>query len=62
LQTGYHGRVPLVECLRVTDSMRRRIAAHDLETFAAKPSLAENAASLVQTGQTDVAEVRRVLG
>ena len=62
LQTGYHGRLPVVECLRVTDAMRRRIAAHDLETFAAKPSLAENARALVQARLTNDAELSRVLG
>ena len=35
---------------------------HDLENFSAKPSLAENAAVLVQTGQTNASEVERVLG
>jgi len=62
LQTGYHGRLPLVEHLRVTDVMRHRITTRDLETFAAKPSLADNAQALVNAGLTNTAELKRVLG
>ena len=62
LQTGYHGRLPVLEYLRVTDTMRRKITTHDLENFAAKPSLADNAQALVQAGLTNDTEVERVLG
>lgn len=62
LQTGYHGRLPMVECLRVNDSIRRAIAAHSIDGIAAKPSLADNARALVQSGLTNEKEVRRVLG
>src|SRR4029079_6186883 len=36
LPTGFRGRLPIVECLRVTDALRHRLAARDLETVAAK--------------------------
>ena len=62
LRTGYRGRLPLVEWLRLNDSLRRRIAARDLEGLAARPALAESARSLVQAGLTTEAEVARVLG
>ena len=62
LQTGYRGRLPLVEWLRLNDALRPRIAAHDLEGLAARPALAESARALVQTGATTEAEVARVLG
>jgi type II secretory ATPase GspE/PulE/Tfp pilus assembly ATPase PilB-like protein len=62
LQTGYRGRLPVVESFRVTDAMRRRIAAGDLEGLAAKPSLADNARVLVQAGLTNEAELNRILG
>lgn len=62
LQTGYRGRLPLVELLRLNDALRPRIAAHDLEGLAAQPALAESARALVQTGATTEAEVARVLG
>lgn len=62
LQTGYHGRLPVVECLRVTDPIRRAVAARALESVAAKPSLTDNARALVQSGLSDENELRRVLG
>ncbi len=62
LATGYRGRLPVVESLRVTAALRRNITTGDLEGLAAKPSLAENARMLVQNGLTNDAELRRVLG
>ena len=62
LQTGYKGRLPLVEWLRVTDTLRRRVAARDLDGIGAQPSLAESAQALVQHGVTNAAELRRTLG
>jgi len=61
-QTGYRGRGPLVEWLRVTDKLRRDIAARKLEGVAAKPSLAESAEVLVRSGVTNEPEIHRVLG
>ena len=60
--TGYHGRIPAMEFLRVTDSSRPRISRADLEGLTAKPSLAEQAATLVRGGKTDQREVERMLG
>lgn len=62
LQTGYHGRVPAVECLRVTDHVRRAIATHELDGISASPSLSDNARALQQAGLTNEPELRRVLG
>jgi len=62
LDTGYRGRLPVVEFLRVTDPLRRGIAARDFSALAAQPSLADRARALVQAGVTDEAEVARVLG
>lgn len=62
LSTGYRGRVPLVEWLRLTPALRSRIAARDLEGLAAEPALAQRARELVQAGVTDETEVARVLG
>jgi type II secretory ATPase GspE/PulE/Tfp pilus assembly ATPase PilB-like protein len=62
LQTGYRGRLPLVEWLRLNDSLRRRITDHDLDGLTAHPALAESARALVQTGATTEAEVARILG
>lgn len=62
LQTGYHGRLPVVECLRLTDGLRRHVAARDLDGIAANPSLADDARRLAQAGLTNQAELNRVLG
>jgi type II secretory ATPase GspE/PulE/Tfp pilus assembly ATPase PilB-like protein len=62
LGTGYRGRVALVESLKVNESLRRGIAARELEGLMARPSLAERAAALVQTQITRSDEVERVLG
>ncbi len=62
LRTGYRGRLPVLEWLRVNDELRRSITHHDLTTVAAKPSLAEHAHALVEAGLTSEAEIRRVLG
>jgi type II secretory ATPase GspE/PulE/Tfp pilus assembly ATPase PilB-like protein len=62
LATGYRGRLPLVEWLRLNVSLRRRIAARDLDGLTARPALADSARALVQANLTDDAEVARVLG
>lgn len=62
VHTGYHGRLPVVECLRVTEPMRRRIASQDIEALTARPSLEEHARSLVEAGFTSETELRRVFG
>jgi type II secretory ATPase GspE/PulE/Tfp pilus assembly ATPase PilB-like protein len=62
LQTGYRGRLPLLEWCRVNDTLRRHIASRELDTLVAHPSLAESAGELVRAGLTNQAEVARVLG
>lgn len=62
LNSGYRGRAPLVESLRLDDSARRLIASREFEKLSAHPSLEERARELVQRGQTNASEVQRVLG
>lgn len=62
LATGYRGRLPLLEWLRVNDASRRLISARELDGLKAQPSLTEAARALVQAGLSNEAEVRRVLG
>jgi len=62
MKSGYRGRLPVVECLRVTEEMRRRIASRQLDTLAAKPALAENAQTLLAAGLTNAAELQRIFG
>jgi len=62
LRTGYRGRLPLVEALRVDQSLRRQLAARELEGVGAHPSLADRAAGCLSTHQSDTKEVERALG
>ena len=62
LGTGYRGRVPVMEWLRVTEEMRRDIAAKNLENMVARPTLAESAQEVVNSGLTNQSELNRVLG
>ena len=62
LQTGYHGRLPAVECLRVTDGMRRNIALHTLENLYRETARWRTTQALVAAGLTNENELRRVLG
>jgi type II secretory ATPase GspE/PulE/Tfp pilus assembly ATPase PilB-like protein len=66
----YKGRVPVAEWVAIDDTLRKLIAAKtDAATieraYAEQPgyaTLAANAADCIQTGETDAAEVHRVLG
>jgi type II secretory ATPase GspE/PulE/Tfp pilus assembly ATPase PilB-like protein len=60
--TGYRGRLPVLESLRVTDTLRSFVAARDLARLTASPTLAQNARTLLQQGLTNEAEIARVLG
>jgi type II secretory ATPase GspE/PulE/Tfp pilus assembly ATPase PilB-like protein len=62
LSTGFRGRLPLLEWVRVNETLRRRLAARDVEGLAAQPSLADGGRALVQAGLTTEAEVARILG
>jgi type II secretory ATPase GspE/PulE/Tfp pilus assembly ATPase PilB-like protein len=62
LQTGYRGRVPVVEWLRVEEPVRAAIRRHDLGAVAPGVSLAAAAHALALAGQTTLAECQRVLG
>ena len=62
LQTGYQGRVPLVEWLRADDVLRGQIRAHELKDVAPRRTLEESARILVQKGITNEPEHRRVFG
>ena len=62
LGTGYRGRVPVVEWLKVTDSVRAGLRTHG--PVAAEPgvTLARGALALCAAGVTTQAEIHRVLG
>jgi len=62
LGTGYHGRVPLVEGFRLDAAARRAVAAANIEDLNARPTLEDCARACVASGQTNLAEMQRVLG
>ncbi len=62
LGTGFRGRLPVVESLRLSDALRHHVLNRDWEALTALPSLADKARELVQAGLTSEEEVRRVLG
>jgi general secretion pathway protein E len=62
LRTGYAGRVPIIESLRVNESMREEIRKRELSTLTPTLTLEAAAQSLVNQGVTNVAEFRRVFG
>lgn len=62
LRTGYHGRVPLVEWLRLDEASRERIRSQGSTAVAAQGPLDEAARRLVAEGVTSEAECARVLG
>jgi len=62
LHTGYAGRVPLVEWLRVDDTRRDQIRRRELAGLAPAQSLETAARLLVQQGVTNPAEFKRIFG
>lgn len=62
LQTGYKGRVPVVEWIRMDDKLRRNIRERGVEAVVPSHSLEHSARSLIERGITDKRELERVLG
>ena len=62
LRTGYQGRVPLVEWLRVDEAVRAKIRQQELSSLAPARSLEESARELLQQGLSNQAEYQRVFG
>lgn len=62
LQTGYQGRLPLVEWLRLTEPIRSAIRARNLDAITPASSLAESAREVVQRGWSNQPELERVMG
>lgn len=62
LQTGYRGRAPLVEWLRVDEALRKQLRAENLEAVQPKQSLETSARELLSRGLSDEEELSRVLG
>jgi type II secretory ATPase GspE/PulE/Tfp pilus assembly ATPase PilB-like protein len=62
LHTGYQGRVPLVEWLRVNDILREQIRRRELSAIQPVQTLEASARSLMHEGATDEAEFKRIFG
>jgi len=62
LHTGYQGRVPLVEWLRVNQTAREQIRRRELSAIAPLQTLEASARSLVNQGVTNEAEYKRIFG
>ncbi len=62
LQTGYHGRVPVLELFRVDDDARATIRERGPAAVQPRPRLAEAARALLAEGITNDTEFRRVFG
>jgi type II secretory ATPase GspE/PulE/Tfp pilus assembly ATPase PilB-like protein len=62
LHTGYQGRVPLVEWLRVDEKMREQIRRRELSSLAPAQTLEASARSLVNQGVTNETEFKRIFG
>ena len=62
LQTGYQGRVPLVEWLRVNEKMREQIRRRELSSLIPAQTLEASARTLVEEGVTNEAEFKRIFG
>lgn len=59
-RTGYHGRVPVVEWLRMDSASREQLRARGPAVIEPKNTIAESARELVRTGVTDTAEFERI--
>ncbi len=62
LRTGYQGRVPLVEWLRVNEVIREKIRQRELSSLTSAQTLQASARALVEQGVTNEAEFQRLLG
>jgi len=62
LRTGYQGRVPLVEWLRVNETVREQIRRRETSALAPVETLEAAARLLVNQGITNEAEFKRIFG
>jgi type II secretory ATPase GspE/PulE/Tfp pilus assembly ATPase PilB-like protein len=60
LRTGYQGRVPLVEWLRVNEVIREKIRRRELSSLVSAQTLETSARTLVEQGVTNEAEFQRL--
>ena len=62
LRTGYQGRVPVVEWLKLNDTLRASLRQQDFAALQPQQTLASEVARLITNGTTNEAEQRRIFG
>ena len=62
LRTGYQGRAPLVEWLRLNESTRASLRQHDLAAIRPQHTFDDGVRRLIAEGVTNEAEQRKLLG
>jgi type II secretory ATPase GspE/PulE/Tfp pilus assembly ATPase PilB-like protein len=62
LNTGYQGRMPLVEWLRVNETLRDQIQRRELKSLVPAQTLEASARLLVNQGVTNETEFKRIFG
>ncbi|MCS7337246.1 MAG: ATPase, T2SS/T4P/T4SS family [Verrucomicrobiae bacterium] len=62
LGTGYRGRVPLVEWVRLDNGMRAQVRAGDVRGVVPRQTLEDSARELLARGVSDEKEYRRLFG
>jgi type II secretory ATPase GspE/PulE/Tfp pilus assembly ATPase PilB-like protein len=62
LRTGYKGRAPLVEWVKVDEALRERLRTQGATAVTLSGSLEAAARAMVERGTTNDSELRRVLG
>jgi len=61
LRTGYQGRVPLVEWVRLDEALRKRVRAEGPDGVQPRRTLADTVRELIQRGLSDEKECQRVV-
>jgi type II secretory ATPase GspE/PulE/Tfp pilus assembly ATPase PilB-like protein len=61
MRTGYRGRLPVVEGIRLTAELKRRLLEQGPGIMTASPSLEDSSGQLLREGFTTELEIRRVL-
>jgi len=60
LQTGYRGRIPVVEWLRVNDALRKKVRTEGLGAIQPVPSIETSAREILRRGVTNQLEFERM--
>jgi type II secretory ATPase GspE/PulE/Tfp pilus assembly ATPase PilB-like protein len=61
LRTGYHGRVPLVEWVRLEEPLRKRVRMEGPDVIQPRRTLASTVCELIDRGLSDEKECQRVV-